>query len=71
MSLTSRAGRSSGGSVDMFLAMLPTTYLPTQFEGDRVQAVSLIHSRPFASLISIDCTGLPYVMHLQLTLKRG
>ena len=48
--------------------MLPVMYLPSQFQGDRAQAASLMHEQPFASLISVDDTGLPYVTHLPLHL---
>ena len=44
-------------------------YLPPQFKGDRAQAVALISEYPFASLISLDDTGLPYVTHLPLHLE--
>jgi transcriptional regulator len=44
-------------------------YLPPQFKGDRVQAAALIHAHPFASLISVDDAGLPYVTHLPLHLE--
>ena len=55
----------------MFWTMLQAMYLPTQFEGDRMQAASLIHHHPFASLISVDDTGLPYITHLPLHLELG
>jgi transcriptional regulator len=44
-------------------------YLPPQFKGDRVQAAALITAYPFASLISVDDAGLPYVTHLPLHLE--
>ncbi|MFZ2293616.1 MAG: FMN-binding negative transcriptional regulator [Polaromonas sp.] len=44
-------------------------YLPPQFEGDRTQAAALIQDHPFASLISVDDAGLPYVTHLPLHLE--
>lgn len=44
-------------------------YLPPQFKGDRVQAAALITDHPFASLISVDDAGLPYVTHLPLHLE--
>lgn len=43
-------------------------YLPAHFEGDRDQAATLIRQFPFASLISVDGDGLPYVTHLPLHL---
>jgi transcriptional regulator len=44
-------------------------YLPPQFKGDRAQAAALINAHPFASLISVDDAGLPYVTHLPLHLQ--
>ena len=44
-------------------------YLPPHFKGDRAQAVALITKHPFASLISVDDAGLPYVTHLPLHLQ--
>ena len=44
-------------------------YLPPQFEGDRTQAAALIRQYPFASLISVDASGLPYITHLPLHLE--
>jgi transcriptional regulator len=44
-------------------------YLPPQFKGDRAQAQALIADHPFASLISVDDAGLPYVTHLPLHLE--
>jgi len=49
--------------------MLQAMYLPPQFKGDSAQAVALIHEHPFASLISVDDAGLPYVTHLPLHLE--
>lgn len=44
-------------------------YLPPQFKGNRAQAEALITEHPFASLISMDDAGLPYVTHLPLHLE--
>ncbi|MDB5963969.1 MAG: FMN-binding negative transcriptional regulator [Polaromonas sp.] len=45
-------------------------YLPAQFKGQRHEhAVPLIQQHPFASLISIDDDGLPFVSHLPLHLE--
>lgn len=44
-------------------------YMPPQFKGDREKAAALIQEHPFASLISIDDAGLPYVTHLPLHLE--
>ena len=44
-------------------------YLPPQFKGDAAQAAALIQAHPFASLISVDDAGLPYVTHLPLHLE--
>jgi transcriptional regulator len=44
-------------------------YQPPQFKGQAEQAVQLIQSHPFASLISVDEAGLPYVTHLPLHLE--
>ncbi len=44
-------------------------YQPPQFKGQAEQAAQLIQSHPFASLISVDDTGLPYVTHLPLHLE--
>ena len=42
-------------------------YLPPQFKTeDRMHALALMREQPFASLISNDDTGLPYVTHLPL-----
>lgn len=49
--------------------MLWDMYLSPQFKGDRAQAAALIKDHPFASLISVDDTGLPYVTHLPLHLE--
>ena len=46
-------------------------YLPPQFKGDHAQAAALIKEYPFASLISVDDAGLPYVTHLPLHLEQG
>lgn len=45
-------------------------YQPPQFKGDRAQAAALIENYPFASLISVDETGLPFVSHLPLHLEQ-
>lgn len=44
-------------------------YQPPQFRGQQDQAVALMQAHPFASLISIDDAGLPYVTHLPLHLE--
>ena len=45
-------------------------YLPKNFKGDWADhAVMLIRENPFASLISTDDTGLPFVTHLPLLLQ--
>ena len=42
-------------------------YLPPQFKAkDEAHALALMREHPFASLISTDETGLPYVTHLPL-----
>jgi transcriptional regulator len=42
-------------------------YMPPQFKSEeRSHALALMRSHPFASLISNDDTGLPYVTHLPL-----
>jgi transcriptional regulator len=48
-------------------------YLPPQFKSDeRSHALALIRGYPFASLISTDENGLPYVTHLPLhALEQG
>lgn len=44
-------------------------YLPPQFEAkDRQHALALMRAHPFASLISCDEDGLPFVTHLPLHL---
>lgn len=44
-------------------------YLPPQFNAkDRAIAAELMRAHPFASLISNDDTGLPYITHLPLVL---
>jgi transcriptional regulator len=45
-------------------------YQPPQFKGQAEQAVQLMESHPFASLISVDDAGLPYVTHLPLHLEQ-
>ena len=45
-------------------------YLPPQFKStDRAIAAALMRAHPFASLISIDDDGLPYVTNLPLVLE--
>jgi transcriptional regulator len=45
-------------------------YLPPQFKPDqREHAVAVMRDHPFASLISADDTGLPYVSHIPLHLQ--
>lgn len=44
-------------------------YMPPQFKGDRAQAAALMQDHPFASLISVDDAGLPYITHLPLHLE--
>ena len=45
-------------------------YLPAHFKGEWTQhAVPLLHADPFASLISCDDKGLPFVTHLPLQLQ--
>jgi transcriptional regulator len=41
-------------------------YLPPQFVGDRAHAMALITEFPFASLISLDDSGVPFVSHIPL-----
>jgi transcriptional regulator len=42
-------------------------YLPAQFNSDeRAHAVALMQSHPFASLVSNDDSGLPFITHLPL-----
>jgi transcriptional regulator len=46
-------------------------YLPPQFNSDsRIHALTLIRDHPFASLISVDDTGLPFVSHIPLHLEQ-
>ena len=46
-------------------------YLPPQFDArDPALAATLIRENPFASLISCDDEGLPYVTHLPLHLEQ-
>lgn len=46
-------------------------YLPPQFNAkDETQALELIKAYPFASLISVDDGGAPFVTHLPLHLTR-
>lgn len=45
-------------------------YLPLQFKSDdRAHALALMRAHPFASLISTDEQGLPYVTHLPLHVR--
>ena len=45
-------------------------YLPPQFKGQLAEhAIPLIQQHPFASLISVDESGLPFVTHLPLHLE--
>jgi transcriptional regulator len=45
-------------------------YQPPQFQSkDRAQALNIIRAHPFASLISVDDAGLPFVTHLPLHLE--
>ena len=45
-------------------------YLPSQFKAkNQAQVWALIRAYPFASLISLDDTGLPFVSHLPLHLE--
>ena len=45
-------------------------YQPPQFKSkDRSQALDIIRAHPFASLISVDDAGLPFVTHLPLHLE--
>ena len=47
-------------------------YLPAQFNSkDESQARTLLREYPFASLISLDDEGAPYVTHLPLHLEEG
>ena len=46
-------------------------YLPPQFDAKaRQQAMDLMREQPFASLISVDDAGLPYISHLPLHLEQ-
>ena len=46
-------------------------YLPPQFDAkERQQALDLMREQPFASLISVDDAGLPYISHLPLHLEQ-
>ncbi len=45
-------------------------YQPPQFNSkDRAQALDIMRGHPFASLISVDDAGLPFVTHLPLHLE--
>ena len=45
-------------------------YQPPQFKAkDHAQALDIIRAHPFASLISVDDAGLPFVTHLPLHLE--
>ena len=45
-------------------------YLPAQFKStDTAHAAELMRSNPFASLISVDEAGLPFVSHIPLHLQ--
>ncbi len=47
-------------------------YLPPQFNaGDAGHAIALMREHPFASLISTDDSGAPFVTHLPLHLQEG
>lgn len=47
-------------------------YLPRHFEAqDRALAIALMREHPFASLISTDDAGLPFVTHLPLALQEA
>ena len=47
-------------------------YLPPQFKAkDEAHALALMREHPFASLISTDEAGLPYVTHLPLHVQEG
>ncbi|WP_342132221.1 FMN-binding negative transcriptional regulator [Hydrogenophaga sp. OTU3427] len=49
-----------------------TVYLPPQFRSqDAAHAARLMREHPFASLISVDDGGLPFVTHLPLHLLEG
>lgn len=46
-------------------------YLPPQFDAkERHQALDIMREHPFASLISVDDAGLPYISHLPLHLEQ-
>lgn len=46
-------------------------YLPPQFAAkDAATAIDLMRAHPFASLISVDDDGLPFVTHLPLHLEQ-
>jgi transcriptional regulator len=52
--------------------MLRAMYLPSQFKGEWLQhAVPLLRAHPFASLVSTDDSGLPFVSHLPLQLQEA
>ena len=54
------------------LADTSVMYLPPQFKGQlHDHAVPLIQQHPFASLISVDDAGLPYITHLPLHLEQN
>lgn len=44
-------------------------YLPTHFEGSHEQAADLMLQHPFATLVSVDDAGLPFVTHLPLHME--
>ncbi len=47
-------------------------YQPPQFIAkERAQALDIIKAHPFASLISVDDAGLPFVTHLPLHVEEG
>ncbi len=47
-------------------------YQPPQFQSkDRAQALEIIRAHPFASLISVDDAGLPFVTHLPLHVEEN
>lgn len=47
-------------------------YLPPQFNAkDRSDALTLMREHPFASLISVDDEGLPFVTHLPIKAEEG
>lgn len=47
-------------------------YLPAHFKGDWLtHAVPLMQAEPFASLVSCDDEGVPFVSHLPLQLQAG